>query len=114
MAETPDETAELRQEVAELKDRVRVLTDAVDELREELQWLTRNGLPRHEPPAVSPVLKQMAADPTADDWNEQLVIARGEAADQSRQADAPSASGGSSAPASGDSGTEPGDGDTLF
>lgn len=75
----PDEVAELREEIASLKDHIRLLVDAIDEVREELQWLTRNGLPTRDPPAPIPVLKQMAADPCADDWGERLVIERGEA-----------------------------------
>lgn len=70
----PDEIAELREEIASLKDHIRLLVDAIDEVREELSWLTRNGLPSREPLPPVPVLKQMAADPCADDWGERLVI----------------------------------------
>ncbi len=73
-----DEIDELRQEVADLKNHVGVLIDAIDELRQELQWLTRNGLPSREEPRPIPVLKRMAADPCAADWGERLVIERGE------------------------------------
>ncbi len=74
----PDEIAELRQEIASLKDHIRLLVDAIDEVREELGWLTRNGLPLRDPLPPIPVLKQMALDPCAEDWGERLVIERGE------------------------------------
>lgn len=80
----PDEIAELRDEIASLKDHIRLLVDAIDEVREELSWLTRNGLPSREPLPPVPVLKQMAADPCAEDWGERLVIdygARGRGAE---------------------------------
>lgn len=50
---TPDETAadRLQAAVDELAQNVRVLTDIVDELREDLSWLTRNGVP-HQPVTV--------------------------------------------------------------
>ena len=73
----PDEIVELREEISSLKDHIRVLVDAIDEVREELSWLTRNGLPSREPHPPVPVLKRMAADPCADDWGERLVIERG-------------------------------------
>lgn len=66
----PDEVRELREEIASLKDHIRLLVDAIDEVREELGWLTRNGLPLREPLPPIPVLKQMAVDPCADDWGE--------------------------------------------
>lgn len=74
----PDEIVELREEITSLKDHIRVLVDDIDEVREELSWLTRNGfLPSREPLPPVPVLKRMAADPCADDWGERLVIERG-------------------------------------
>ncbi|MEZ6131130.1 MAG: hypothetical protein R3C59_20855 [Planctomycetaceae bacterium] len=73
-SQAPEEIAELREEIASLKDHIRLLVDAIDEVREELSWLTRNGLPSREPLPPVPVLKQMAADPCADDWGERLVI----------------------------------------
>lgn len=76
--QAPDEITELREEITSLKDHIRLLVDAIDEVREELGWLTRNGLPVREPLSPIPVLKQMALDPCADDWGERLVIERGE------------------------------------
>jgi len=55
--------------VVRVADEIRVLRDVLDELREDLSHALRN--PR---PAVYSVLKQMAVDPTADDWSEKLVI----------------------------------------
>lgn len=44
-----DTSAErLQDAVAELAQNVRVLTDIVDQIREDLSWLTRNGVP-HQP-----------------------------------------------------------------
>lgn len=59
--------------VAHLADEIRMLRDVLDELREDFSYAFRN--PR---PVVPSVLKQMAVDPTADDWSERLVIERGE------------------------------------
>ncbi len=51
--ESPDVTAadRLQSAVDELAQNVRVLTDIVEELREDLSWLTRNGVP-HQPVTV--------------------------------------------------------------
>jgi hypothetical protein len=81
-----NDTAELRMEIASLRDHVRLLVDAIDEVREELSWLTRNGLTSREPLPPVPVLKQMALDPCAEDWGERLVIERG---DRSRSQEVP-------------------------
>ena len=50
---TPDETPadRLQATVEELSHNVRVLTDIVDALREDLSWLTRNGV-THQPITV--------------------------------------------------------------
>lgn len=72
-----DEVALLRDEVTDLKNQVRVLSDILDEIREELQWVTRNGLPIREPLPAVPVLKRMALDPCAEDWGERLVVEYG-------------------------------------
>ncbi len=50
---TPDDTAadRLQAAVDQLAQNVQVLTDIVDELREDLSWLTRNGVP-HQPVTV--------------------------------------------------------------
>lgn len=70
--------AEYTDPVAEAGDRlaaeVRCLREVMDEVREDLSWLTRNGLP------VQPVehvhVKRMARDVTAPDWDERLVVER--------------------------------------
>ncbi len=49
-----------------------------DEIREEISWVTRNGLTLRTPLPVSPVLKRMALDPMAADWGERLQIVRQE------------------------------------
>src|SRR5258708_6337135 len=50
------------------------LRDVIDDIREDLSWVTRNGLP------VRPVehvhVKRMALDPCASDWRERLEIER--------------------------------------
>ena len=68
----------LREAVQPLVEELAMLTHAIDELRGELTGVVRNG---HTPPFTSPVLKRMAADPTAPDWNERLDLSR--ASDQS-------------------------------
>jgi hypothetical protein len=83
-----DEIAELREEIADLKNHVRVLSDILNEIREELEWVTQNGLPVQERPLPLPpvpILKRMAADPCAADWNERLVIDYGSQADESSE-----------------------------
>ncbi|MBX3440198.1 MAG: hypothetical protein KF861_22100 [Planctomycetaceae bacterium] len=74
----PNDSVALREELVELRQQVALLSVIIDELREELSWLTRNGLPPHADAAPSPVLRRMALDPCADDWRERLAIARGE------------------------------------
>lgn len=44
-------TDRLQAAVVELADNVRVLSDIVNQIREDLSWLTRNGLP-HQPLSV--------------------------------------------------------------
>jgi len=56
--ETPVER--LQTAVDELSQNVRVLTDLVDQVREDLSWLTRNGVP-HQPLHV--LVHRMPLDP---------------------------------------------------
>jgi hypothetical protein len=68
--------------VNHLADELRVVRDVLDETREDLGWLTRNGLPQQ--PIVHTQLLRMARDPLAPDWRERLVFHRfsaGDAAD---------------------------------
>jgi len=76
-----NELAKLNATIENLKDYVVVLTQAVDELREQVADLRRNGLPlvRDDYAAAAQWkpgnrVRQMAADPCADDWNERLVV----------------------------------------
>lgn len=69
-----DEVSELRQEVSSLRECLRTLIDAIDEIRDELQYLNINGVRTREPLAPPPMLRRMAADPCAMEWNERLVI----------------------------------------
>ena len=70
--------AECTDPVAEAGDRlaaeVRCLREVMDEVREDLSWLTRNGLP------VQPVehvhVKRMARDVKAVDWSQRLSVER--------------------------------------
>jgi uncharacterized coiled-coil protein SlyX len=52
----------LQATVEELSQNVRVLTDVVDQVREDLRWLTRNGLP-HQPLHV--LVHRMPLEPSA-------------------------------------------------
>lgn len=105
---TPDEIWELRREMAELKDNIRVLSDVLYEIREEISWLTRNGLPiQEERLHVAPVVKRMALNPAASDWAERLEIARGDCDDER-----PSA--GTMKPPPGQVVCQPGDQGRLF
>lgn len=80
-----DEIAELRREVSELRDYLRLVADMLEDIRKELSWIIRNGLPVQGPLPQSPVLKRMARDPTAKDWSKQLVIVRDDLDAEKRQ-----------------------------
>ncbi len=60
--------------VNRLADEVRVARDVVDEFRTDFAWLLQNGMP-HQPQEFV-VVKRMARDPLAADWNERLVVER--------------------------------------
>ncbi|MBC7815552.1 MAG: hypothetical protein IAG10_01490 [Planctomycetaceae bacterium] len=60
--------------VNRLADEVRVVRDVLDETREDLGWLTRNGLPNQT--TVHTQLVRMARDPLAFDANERLEFRR--------------------------------------
>ncbi|MEX1096281.1 MAG: hypothetical protein WED34_09545 [Planctomycetales bacterium] len=78
-----DEIAALREEVVNLRDQVRVLADILDEIREELTWVTRNGVPVVPAPAQRiddrGVLARMSADP-CDSHSVQKLVIRGPSA----------------------------------
>ena len=69
--ENPDSISE---SVDQLIGEMRLLRQVLDEIREDLSWVTRNGLP------VQPVehvhVKSMARDVRAADWTDRLVIER--------------------------------------
>ena len=69
-----EESGPLSESVDQLIGEVRLLRQVLDEIREDLSWVTRNGLP------VQPVehvhVKSMARDVTAVDWNNWLVVER--------------------------------------
>ena len=115
----PDEIAQLREEVADLKNYLRTLVDAIEDVREDLQYLNINGIRSREPLPPVPILKRMAADPCAEDWNDRLVIDRAHSTMQPgsqkphEQPDSTSPSAPGKAPA-GKLFVEPGDQSRLF
>ena len=58
--------------VNRLADEVRVVRDVLDETREDLQWVTQNGLPDHH--GEHPQIVRMARDPLEPDANELLEV----------------------------------------
>lgn len=56
--------------ISQLTEEVRVVRDVLDEIRDDLGWVTRNGIPGQ--PTVHTQLIRMAADPLAPDANERL------------------------------------------
>jgi hypothetical protein len=65
-----------------LADEVRVVRDVLDETREDLSWLTRNGVSRQ--PTVHTQLLRMALNPLAPDADERLEFRRFSAGDSSQ------------------------------
>ncbi len=58
--------------VSRLADEVRVVRDVLDETREDLQWVTQNGIPDHH--GEHPQIVRMARDPLEPDANELLEV----------------------------------------
>lgn len=56
--------------VERLADELRILRDVIGEVREDISWVSRNGLPVQ--PIEHVVVKRMAKDPFAADWGDQL------------------------------------------
>jgi|GEM_PF-6629445 len=80
------EISELRTEVANLRAFVQIANEIFEGIREDLQWVTQNGIEIREPVGrlyPIPVLKGMALNPAGDDWNEHLVINHGLAGESS-------------------------------
>ena len=67
----------LEELVQRLAAEVNFVDSALADVRDDLQWVTRNGIPEHIPALGHPVLWRMAADPTAADWAERLEITSG-------------------------------------
>ena len=64
----------LAESVDRLTSELRVLRQVLDEVREDVSWVTRNGLPVR--PVEYSCVKRMALDPCAEDWGEKLVVER--------------------------------------
>lgn len=64
----------LRESVDKLAAEIGFLREIMDQIREDLCWVTRNGLPVQ--PIEHVVVKQMALNPCAKDWGDRLVIER--------------------------------------
>lgn len=77
-AATSDELAD---RVVELTQQVEVLRNVLDEIRDLVSWITKNGIPIVPAHSHWGVVKQMALDPCAPDWGDRLVIVRGSAGD---------------------------------
>jgi hypothetical protein len=58
--------------VNHLSDEIRVVRDLLSEIREDLGWITRNGVPGHRGEHTHIV--RMARDPLAPDANEHLEV----------------------------------------
>ncbi len=63
---------DLQQTVEELSQEVHVLRDVLDEIRDDFRWALRNGHPTPEHELQHPILKKMALDPSATDWQDRL------------------------------------------
>ena len=55
-----------------LADQIAVLREAIDELRDDFSWALNNFRPAELPQHV--IVKRMAANPAAHDWNERLQL----------------------------------------
>lgn len=67
-----------------LSQELRVLRDVLDEIRENLVWGLRND---RLGGVDAGVVKQMAADPSGDDWSEKLQVVRSAAANVADQSE---------------------------
>lgn len=82
--------------LARLADEIRVMRDVLSEIREDLNWAIRNEQPGGGDYGHS-LLKEMARDPTSDDWGERLRIVRDSATAGPDDPDAAESSGPASA-----------------
>lgn len=60
--------------VNRLADETRVVRDVLDEIREDLGWVTRNGIPGRQGEHTQ--LVRMARDPLSPDTNDRLEVSR--------------------------------------
>ena len=58
--------------IERLADEVRVVRDVLDDIREDLNWITRNGIPNH--PIQHTRVVRMALDPLAPDARDHLEV----------------------------------------
>lgn len=69
-----EESQQLAESVDRLTDELRSLGNVLESIREDVSWVTRNGLP------VQPIehvhITRMAVDPSAANWNERLLVER--------------------------------------
>ena len=69
-----EEPEQLVESVDRLTDELRSLGTVLESIREDVSWVTRNGLP------VQPIehvhVQRMARDPCAADWKERLAVER--------------------------------------
>lgn len=70
----PGEGAPLHESVDRLAMEIRLLREVMDEMREDISWVTRNGLPHQSMEHF--VVKQMALNPCARDWGDRLIVER--------------------------------------
>ena len=75
-AQVPERTLRetLADSVCRVADEVHILRDVLAEIREEMTWVTRNGVPHQ--PVEHVLLKSMAKDPFDPKWGEKLVVER--------------------------------------
>ena len=67
-----DHLVELQQSVDELHEEVQCLRTVVDELRELLEWVTRNPEPTVDQWRQAPRIFSMPLDPTAPDFAKRI------------------------------------------
>ena len=75
-AQVPERTSRetLSESVGRLAGEVHILRDVLAEIREEMTWIMRNGVPHQ--PVEHVLLKSMAKDPFDPKWGEKLVVER--------------------------------------
>lgn len=71
-AQTLAESDAIAAAIHRLADSIIVLRDAIAVIREDIQWVTHNGLPLQ--PIVHTAVKRMARDPCAADWSKKLAV----------------------------------------